>query len=482
MKRLFGTDGVRGVANRELTPELVYRIGRAMASLLPESAERAPVVIGRDTRLSGSMLESAIIAGLTSAGRDTLSLGIVPTPAVACIAKAASAAAGVVISASHNPIEDNGIKLFDSEGFKFADGFEDEIEALLAAEDLPRPTGAGVGRARTAANLGRYYYDRLYAGAGNLDGLTVIVDGACGAAYAVAPYAFRKLGADVIEMNCEDDGARINVANGATDLRALREAVGVKIAEGNQHVVGVAFDGDADRALFIDETGAVVTGDHVMFALARDLHARGALPNDAVVATVMSNIGFEQALQRHGIGLVRAPVGDRYVLERMREGGYTLGGEQSGHIVDFRYNSTGDGPRTAVTLLSLVSAGRTTLHELVNEIVVAPQVLLNVRTARRDVLDVPAVRSAIAAAEEELAGTGRVLIRPSGTEPLIRVMTEGSDRACIEALAARIAGRIEQEAERLAKTEPGSGQLDGTGRARPRDAEAPAHLGSLEGP
>jgi phosphoglucosamine mutase len=481
VSRLFGTDGVRGVANRELTPELAYRLGRATASLLPETVERASVVIGRDTRLSGSMLEAAIVAGITSVGRDTISLGVVPTPAVAAVAKRTSAAAGVVISASHNPIEDNGIKLFGSDGFKFADAFEDEIEELIDAADLPRPTGAGVGRARVAQNLTRHYYEELYARAGDLTGLTAIVDAACGAAYAIAPYALRKLGATVIEINCEDDGARINVGGGATDLRPLQATVRATIAEGKGRVVGVAFDGDADRALFVDETGSVVSGDHVMFALACDLRERGELPGDAVVATVMSNIGFERALQHHGIGLVRAAVGDRYVLEKMREGGYALGGEQSGHVVDFRFNTTGDGPRTAVTLLSLMMERGTTLHELISEIVVAPQVLLNVRTVRRDVLDSPALREEIAAAEMRLAGTGRLLIRRSGTEPLIRVMAEGDDRSTIEAVAARVAGRIEQEAERLAKSESSSGELDGPGRARQRDAEAPAHRSSLEG-
>ncbi|HEX3457688.1 MAG TPA: hypothetical protein VHR97_07000, partial [Candidatus Baltobacteraceae bacterium] len=356
------------------------------------------------------------------------------------------------------------------------------IEELIDATDLPRPIGAGVGKARIAQNLARHYYEELYAEGVDLTGLTAIVDAACGAAYAIAPYALRKLGATVIEINCEDEGARINVGGGATDLRPLQAAVRAKIAEGERRVVGVAFDGDADRALFVDEAGMVVSGDHVMFALACDLHERGALPGDAVVATVMSNIGFERALQHHDIELVRAAVGDRYVLEKMREGNYALGGEQSGHVVDFRYNTTGDGPRTAVTMLSLMVARGASLHDLVSEIVVAPQVLLNVRTNRRDVLENSAVRDEIAAAQAKLAGTGRLLIRPSGTEPLIRVMTEGDDRSIIEAVAARVAGRIEQEAERLAKTEVSSGQLDGAGRARQRDAEAPAHLGSREGP
>ncbi len=448
MSRLFGTDGVRGVANRELTPELALRIGRAAASLLPDETEPHPVIVGRDTRLSGTMLEAAIIAGITSVGRDAVSVGIVPTPAVACITRAEDAAAGVVISASHNPISDNGIKFFGSDGFKLSDRLEDEIEALLDSDELPRPTGTAVGSARVAQNLARHYYEELYDGRPDLHGLRVVVDGGFGAAYAIAPYALRKLGADVTEINCDDDGARINVQCGATNLRELREAVSAQNSGSEQKAIGIAFDGDADRVLFVDETGAVATGDHVMFALGRAMHVTGELRRDAIVGTVMSNIGFERALRRHGITLLRTPVGDRYVLEQMREGNYSLGGEQSGHVVDFRYNTTGDGPRTAVTLLALMAAQGATLHELVREVVIAPQVLLNVRAASRDILAVPAVRAEIAAAEAALDGSGRLLIRPSGTEPLIRVMAEGDDGDLVAALAGRVAARIEQEIER----------------------------------
>ncbi|MGC1381991.1 MAG: phosphoglucosamine mutase [Candidatus Baltobacteraceae bacterium] len=449
MSRLFGTDGVRGIANKELTPELAFQIGRAAASLLPETQERRPVLIGRDTRLSGTMLEAAIVAGITSVGRDAVSLGIVPTPAVASVTRRVGAAAGIVISASHNPIADNGIKLFGPDGFKVSDALEDQIEARLDSPELPRPTGTGVGIASVAQNLGRHYYQELYEGHADLRGLHVVVDGAFGAAYAIAPYALRKLGADVTEINCENDGARINVACGATDMRGLQAAVRAKIAAGDAHVVGIAFDGDADRALFIDETGEIVSGDHVMFAIACDMQARGELTGNALVATVMSNIGFERALGNHGIGLIRAPVGDRYVLERMREGGYVLGGEQSGHVVDFRHNTTGDGPMTAITLLGIVAARATRLHDLVSEVVTAPQVLLNVRTRHRGVLTEPRVAEEVAAAEAALGASGRLLIRPSGTEPLIRVMAEGDDLALVEAVARRVADRIEQEVERF---------------------------------
>jgi phosphoglucosamine mutase len=447
MSRLFGTDGVRGVANAELTPELAFAIGRAGAMVLAHTSDRhRPIIVGRDTRLSGTMLEAAIIAGITSVGRDAVSVGIVPTPAVATITVRTGAAAGVMISASHNPIADNGIKFFGPDGFKLSDAIEDEIEALIEAKDVPRPTGADIGVASIAQNLGKHYYEELYNRAEDLRSLTVVVDGAFGAAYAYAPYALRKLGATVHEINCESDGARINVNCGATDLRPLQARVRELIACGERNVIGVAFDGDADRALFVDETGTALSGDHVMLVLARDLHDRGELTGDAVVATVMSNIGLEKALAAHGISLLRAPVGDRYVLEQMRAGGYMLGGEQSGHIINLHNNTTGDGPMTAIALFSAIVRRGKTLHELAKELTVFPQVLVNVKTARKDVLQYPEIKRAVEEAERNLTGTGRLLIRPSGTEPLIRVMVEGDDQQRIEALAHQLADRIRQAA------------------------------------
>ncbi len=446
MSRLFGTDGVRGVANADLTPELAFRIGRAGASVLAHSSDRhRPLVVGRDTRLSGTMLEAAIVAGVTSVGRDVVSLGIVPTPAVACVTRREGAAAGVMISASHNPIADNGVKFFGPDGFKLSDEIESEIESLLDSDDLPRPTGTGVGVARVAQNLARHYYRELYESGADLRGMHVIVDGAFGAAFAIAPYALRKLGATVTELHCAGDGARINVECGATDLRPLQAAVRARIEAGETGVVGVAFDGDADRALFVDETASVVSGDHVMFAIGAAMQSEGELAGSAIVGTVMSNIGFERALRARGITLIRAPVGDRYVLERMREGGYVLGGEQSGHVIDLRRNTTGDGPMTAATLFGIVAASKTPLHELVRDVVVAPQILVNVATARFEALDSPDVLAAIAAAEAALAGSGRLLVRASGTEPLIRVMAEGDDRPLVEQTAAKVAAAIEKE-------------------------------------
>jgi phosphoglucosamine mutase len=443
---LFGTDGVRGVANAELTPELAFRIGRAGASVLAPDDERHPlVVVGRDTRLSGTMLEAAIVAGLTSVGCDVVSLGVVPTPAVACITRHEGAAAGIMISASHNPIADNGIKIFGADGFKLSDEIESAIESAIDSPDLPRPTGAAVGIARVAANLGRHYYAELYQAGGDLRGLHVVVDGAFGSAFTIAPYALRKLGAKVSELHCTSDGARINVRCGATDLRSLQAAVRERIAAGERHVIGVAFDGDADRALFVDETGSVVTGDHVMFAIGTDLHARGELPGNAIVATVMSNIGLERALRAHEIGLIRAPVGDRYVIERMRADGYEFGGEQSGHIIDLRRNTTGDGPMTMMTLLQLVAASQTTLHELTKAVIVAPQVLFNIATPHAEVLGIPSVLDAISAAERALDGAGRLLVRASGTEPLIRVMAEGDNSLLVERAIADVVAAIEKE-------------------------------------
>lgn len=450
MSRLFGTDGVRGVANDGLTPELAFKIGRAGATVLAHMSDRhRPVIVGRDTRLSGTMLEAAIVAGVTSVGRDVVSVGVVPTPAVARITVAEKAAAGVMISASHNPIADNGIKFFAPDGFKLSDDIEIEIESLLESSDLPRPVGTDIGVARVAQNLGKYYYDELYSTGVDLSGLHIVVDGAYGAAYAMAPYAMRKMGAIVTEIHCENDGSRINVNCGATHLGPLQDAVRQLVADGEQHVIGVAFDGDADRALFVDETGEIVSGDHVMFAIGKYLHERGQLAGDTIVGTVMSNIGFERALQKHGMRLLRAAVGDRYVLEQMRAGGFVLGGEQSGHIIDLRRNTTGDGPMTAMTLFGIVSESATRLHDLVSEVVVAPQVLVNVRTPRKDVLQSDAVRNAIAQAELILNGCGRLLIRPSGTEPLIRVMAEGDDREQIERVAAELAGEIEAAARAL---------------------------------
>ncbi|MDE2570900.1 MAG: phosphoglucosamine mutase [bacterium] len=437
-ERIFGTDGVRGVANADLSPELAFRVGRAAAVVLAHEvdAER-PIVVGRDTRVSGPMLEAALVAGICSAGRDVLLVGVLPTPAVALITQAIEAAAGAMISASHNPIADNGIKLFGGDGFKLSDALEEEIESDIAADAGPRPTGLEVGGVKAAQGLQSRYLVHLMEHAHALQGLEIVVDGAYGAAFGIAPEALRRLGASVHPINCEPDGARINVACGATHLDSL-------VAEVRRHPgsVGVAFDGDADRALFVDEEGRVVNGDHILALLAAEMQRAGELPEGTIVATVMSNVGLERALHELGLRLERAAVGDRYVLERMQSGGHPLGGEQSGHIIDLRRNTTGDGPMTAVSVFSLMARRGARLADLASHIKTYPQVLINVPTRRRELVDHAEVRARIAAVTQALGEEGRVLVRPSGTEPLLRVMVEGPDRPTVVRMAEEIAAAI----------------------------------------
>jgi phosphoglucosamine mutase len=440
MGRLFGTDGVRGVANTELSPELAFRIGRAGAAVLGAASDAdRPILVGRDTRLSGTMLEAAVVAGITSVGRDVLLLGVVPTPAVAFLTRSIGAAAGVMISASHNPIEDNGIKFFAGDGFKLPDAVEDDIEARLDDPGIARPTHERVGIVRAGDGLIERYVDALVRAGGDLSGRTIVVDPAYGAAYALGPKIFESLGARVHAINAEDDGRKINVDCGATHMEAVARAVADLLAAGEKEVLGVAFDGDADRALFVDETGAIVNGDHVLMILARARKARGALAGDAVVGTVMANLGLERVLAADGIKLIRTPVGDRYVLDAMRGGGYVLGGEQSGHTIDFAHNTTGDGLMTAVSLFT-IAAQAGGLHELARDLRVYPQTLVNIRVSDRRVLENnPAIAEAIERARSQLGASGRIVVRPSGTEPLIRVMVEGTEQAEVERLAAHLA-------------------------------------------
>jgi len=444
MGRLFGTDGIRGVANADLTPELAFAIGRAGAAVLArDAAPGRPIVVGRDTRVSGPMLEAAIVAGIASTGRDVVRAGIVPTPGIAFLTTQLPAAAGVMISASHNPVEDNGIKFFGSNGFKLDDATEDEIEAQLDAPALPRPTHVDVGGITDDPTLAARYERSLIEAGSSLLGLTVVVDAAFGAGYAIGPAVFAALGARVIAMGAQNDGTRINVACGATHLAPLAARVKEEAARSHDPVVGVALDGDADRALFVDERGTMLSGDHVMLVLARALHDNGGLAGDTVVGTVMSNVGLEIALQRAGIALVRAPVGDRYVLEAMRAGGFRLGGEQSGHIIDLARNTTGDGLMTAVVLFSIIAQRGVSLHELAADLVVYPQVLVNVRVDDKAAYERSAhVRETIERAQSKLGTGGRILVRASGTEPLVRVMIEGDDLTAINTLAHAVAETI----------------------------------------
>ncbi|ORA14112.1 phosphoglucosamine mutase [Mycobacterium arosiense] len=445
MGRLFGTDGVRGVANRELTAELALALGSAAARHLASAAARhlasAPApgrrvaVIGRDPRASGEMLEAAVIAGLTSQGVDALRVGVLPTPAVAYLTGAYDADFGVMISASHNPMPDNGIKIFGPGGRKLDDGTEDQIEGLVDVDPGLRPVGAGIGRVIDAEDAADRYLRHLSkASTLRLDGLTVVVDCAHGAASAVGPRAYRAAGARVIAINADPNGLNINDNCGSTHLDSLRAAVVAHRAD-----LGLAHDGDADRCLAIDAGGNLVDGDHIMVVLALAMHEAGELASRTLVTTVMSNLGLHLAMRSAGITVRTTGVGDRYVVEELRAGDYSLGGEQSGHIVMPALGSTGDGIVTGLRLMNRMVQTGSSLAELASAMQTLPQVLINVTVADKDIAaSAPAVRSAVGQAEAELGDTGRILLRPSGTEPMIRVMVEAPEKD----VAARIATRV----------------------------------------
>jgi phosphoglucosamine mutase len=423
MGRLFGTDGVRGVAGKDLTAELAAGLGRAGVTVLGRHGADKPVlVVGRDPRASGVWLEEALVGGIRAAGGDVILTGVEPTPAIAYMTVDLGASAGVVISASHNPSEDNGIKFFSREGRKLPDAIEDEIEAALSS---PSADAAAPGDARPAGDAMERYLDHLVdAALAPLDGMRVVVDCANGSASAVAPALLSRLGADVTALNAEPDGVNINDGCGALHPEVVAEAVVRLEAD-----AGVSHDGDADRALFASADGEVIDGDQVLAASAIALHEAGELNGDTVVATVMSNIGLERAMQKHGIALARTRVGDRYVAEEMDRGGAVLGGEQSGHVIFRRYTTTGDGLLTAVRFLSLAASRGVDLGQLASAMRRYPQVLVNVRVDDRDAVSAsPTVAAAVRDAEEALGDGGRVLLRPSGTEPLVRVMVEAETK------------------------------------------------------
>ncbi len=438
--RLFGTDGVRGVANIDLTPELALRLGRAAAFVLGDDS-RGRFLIGRDTRQSGPMLEAALTAAMCSAGSEVVRVGILPTPGMAYLTHVQGATAGIVISASHNPVEDNGIKFFASDGFKLPDAVEDRIAESLDRSDLPRPGGLEVGGVEDLPEAGAIYVDHLATiGSTPLGGLRVVVDCAWGAAYAVAPALWRKLGATVIPIHDQPDGSRINVASGSTHPMALQQAVRDHGAD-----VGFAHDGDADRVIAVDETGRILDGDVIMGVCALHLHAHGRLGSGRVIATVMSNLGLEIALRRARIVLERTAVGDRYVLERMRAVGATVGGEQSGHVIFLDHATTGDGLLTAIQVVNAMLETEKRLSELAAPIETYPQILRNVVVSDRGGFAGHAkIHEAIADVERALQGRGRVLVRPSGTEPVVRIMVEAEDLDEATALAGQLAGVIEQ--------------------------------------
>ncbi|MHA6617525.1 phosphoglucosamine mutase [Pseudonocardia sp. DLS-67] len=437
-RRLFGTDGVRGLANGELlTPELAVALSASAARVLAErDRSRRPVaVVGRDPRASGEMLEAAVVAGLTSAGADAVRVGVLPTPAVAYLVGDLGADLGVMISASHNPMPDNGIKLFAAGGHKLPDAVESAVEDGLGAA-AARPTGPAIGRVHDLGDASARYRDHLLTVTpAPLSGLRVVVDCAHGAASTVAPETYRRAGAEVVALHAEPDGLNINDGVGSTDVGALRAAV---LASGAE--LGIAHDGDADRCLAVDATGADVDGDQIMAVLALALRDAGELAADTLVATVMSNLGLHLAMREAGITVRTTAVGDRYVLEELRQGGFSLGGEQSGHVVMPRYSTTGDGLLTALRLMARMAATGRSLAELAAIVTPLPQVLQNVRVAdKAAVAGSPAVRRAVEKAEIELAGSGRVLLRPSGTEQLVRVMVEAPTPEQAQATAVRLA-------------------------------------------
>ena len=444
-RRLFGTDGIRGVANQyPMTAEIALALGRAVAERFRKGGRRCRVVIGKDTRLSGYMIESALEAGIVSAGADVMLVGPLPTPAIAFITSSMRADAGVVISASHNPYQDNGIKIFASDGFKLPDDVEADIERRMADPEAPTPgPEPKIGKAiRIDDAEGRYvqFLKHSFPKARTLDGVRVVVDCANGAAYTVAPQVFSELGAEVTVLSAEPNGRNINDGCGA--LHPEKVAAEVRRT---RSAIGVALDGDADRVILADERGEIVDGDPIMAILGTRLLARGALPGNTVVATAMSNLGLERALAARGGKLLRAAVGDRYVVEAMREKGFIFGGEQSGHIIFLEEATTGDGLLAALQVLSVMVEEERPLSELASIMTRYPQVLINFKVARKTPLDeLPAVQTVIRRVESALGQDGRVLVRYSGTEPKARVMIEGTDENMIRAYAEEIVATMQK--------------------------------------
>ena len=444
MGKYFGTDGVRGVANSELTPELAFKLGRFGGYVLTKDKERPKVLIGRDTRVSGHMLEGALVAGLLSIGAEVMRLGVISTPGVAYLTKATGAQAGVMISASHNPVADNGIKFFGPDGFKLSDEQELEIENLMDVEvdDLPRPVGSDLGQVNDYFEGSQKYLQHLKQTADeDFSGIHVALDCAHGATSSLATYLFADLDADLSTMGASPNGLNINEGVGSTHPEALAEFLKEKGAD-----VGLSFDGDGDRLIAIDENGEIVDGDQIMYICAKYMKEHGQLKQGTVVSTVMSNLGFYKAVEVQGIHSVPTAVGDRYVVEEMRKSGYNLGGEQSGHIIFLDYNTTGDGLLTGVQLINIMKITQKPLSELASEMKKFPQKLVNIRVKDKyHVTDNEKVKSVIAEVESEMNGDGRILVRPSGTEPLVRVMAEASTEELCEAYVNRIADVVKEE-------------------------------------
>lgn len=445
MGKLFGTDGIRGVANREITAEMAYRMGLAATAYFGQHTDAQPLIlIGRDTRISGQMLESALAAGICAAGGKAILLGVIPTPAVAYLARKLGAQAGVVISASHNVFSDNGIKFFGGDGYKLPDAIEAELEEMLleGLDKIEKPIGKRVGTIEHRTDLREDYIQyALSTVQGKLDGMKIVVDCANGSSYQVTPDVLTRLGAEVIVLNHAPNGININDNCGSVHLESLQAAVKEHGAD-----MGIAHDGDADRCLTVDENGEVVDGDHMMAICALKLQQEGKLVDNTLVATVMSNIGLHQAMKKAGIRIEVTPVGDRYVLENMRANGYVLGGEQSGHIIFSEVATTGDGLVTALQIVQAVAHSGKKLSELSACMVTFPQLLVNVRVKTKAGWETnEAIAQAIREGEDALGDTGRILVRPSGTEPLIRVMAEGPTAEVLDTIVGKIADVVRKE-------------------------------------
>lgn len=445
MARLFGTDGVRGVANEELTPTLAMQLGQAGAYVLSKENEHKPtIMVGCDTRISGDMLANALMAGACSVGANVVYVGVVPTPAVAYLTKKYKVDAGVVISASHNPVEFNGIKFFDGDGYKLPDSLEDEIEALIQSgmKEIKFPVGSRVGKIKYRTDAREEYINHAIRAVNvNLNSMKIVVDCAEGASYYTSVEALKELGAEVVAIHNNPDGTNINANCGSTHMEELMARVVYEKAS-----VGLAFDGDADRLLAVDENGEVVDGDQIMAIVGLHMKEQGKLKKDTIVATIMSNLGFFLMGEKNSLHMEQTKVGDRYVLERMREIGASLGGEQSGHVIFLDENTTGDGLLSALHLLQVMVDTGKPLSELKQVMEVLPQALVNAKVPnhkKENYMDYPEIAEAIAALEKQFAGAGRVLIRPSGTEPLVRVMIEGKDQKLIEKEAGKLAELIQ---------------------------------------
>ncbi|MGT2686436.1 phosphoglucosamine mutase [Streptococcus porcinus] len=446
MGKYFGTDGVRGEANLELTPELAFKLGRFGGYVLSQhETERPRVFVARDTRISGEMLESALIAGLLSVGIEVYKLGVLATPGVSYLVRTENASAGVMISASHNPAHDNGIKFFGSDGFKLADDQELEIEALLDAQEdtLPRPSAQGLGTLVDYPEGLRKYEKFLVSTGIDLEGMKVALDTANGAASATARDIFLDLQADILVIGESPNGLNINDGIGSTHPEQLQALV---LENGSD--IGLAFDGDSDRLIAVDEKGEIVDGDKIMFIIGKYLSEKGLLAQNTIVTTVMSNLGFHKALDQHGINKAVTAVGDRYVVEEMRRSHYNLGGEQSGHVIIMDYNTTGDGQLTAIQLTKVMKETGKTLSELAAEVTIYPQKLVNIRvenSMKNKAMEVPAIAAIIEQMEAEMEGNGRILVRPSGTEPLLRVMAEAPTDEAVDYYVDTIADVVRRE-------------------------------------